>query len=187
MMIYSYRQKLDRLSGVKQKNSFLHKNFTYIILMKKDIEKNKNIFRLCGVPFIEINDQDILIKTANTDYCISMSPLVNNPFVLKVYDKAAEKTEMVSKDVLLRKLCRYFKLEFKHWDSKVNANQETYVKLMPGEIKVGGEYTTTWANPVAKWILKEIVDEQDVILSSPKTGRETMAKYSDLRVWFKQK
>ena len=30
---------------------------------------------------------------------------------------------------------------------------------MPGEIKVGGEYTTTWANPVAKWILKEIVPD----------------------------
>jgi hypothetical protein len=155
--------------------------------MKKDIEKNKNIFRSCNIPFIEINDQDILIKTANTDYCISMSPLGNNPYVFKVYDRGAEKTEIISKEVFIRKMCRYFELDFKHWDTKAKTVQESYIKGMPKEIKIGGEYTTTWANPVAKWILKENINDDDVILRSPKTGREILSKYSDLRVWIKQK
>ena len=154
--------------------------------MKKDIEKNKNILRSCNIPFIEINDQDILIKTANTDYCVSMSPLGNNPYVFKVYDRDAEKTEIISKEVFVRKMCRYFKIDFKHWDTKAKTVQETYIKGMPKEIKIGGEYTTTWANPVAKWILTENINDDDVILRSPKTGREILSKYCDLRVWIKQ-
>jgi hypothetical protein len=66
---------------------------------------------------------------------------------------------------------------------KVDFKEAQYVKELPKEIKIGGEYTTTWANPVAKWVLKEVMEDDQVIMASPKTQRTILSKLSDLRIW----
>jgi len=60
------------------------------------------------------------------------------------------------------------------------------IKEMPADYIIGQLYTTTWANPVAVWVLKEIIGDTDAILASPKTGTNITSKISELRVWVKQ-
>jgi hypothetical protein len=154
--------------------------------MASAIEKNKNIFITCGVPFTEIDDKTIKIVTDNTDYHVSLKPIGNNPYFFLVLDKTSGKNSAVSKEVFLRKMCRYFKIDFKHWDTKAEKKQEEYIKIVPDEIVEGRRYTTHWANPLATWVLKEILDGNNVLLVSPKSGRELLSTIPDLRVWKKQ-
>jgi hypothetical protein len=153
--------------------------------MGKYVENNKEIFRACNIPFKEINDREILIKTENVDYQVTLSQLGNNPFMIRVQNNTDNKTEILSKEVFLRKMCRYFKTEFVHWDPKKILVEQIYTKAIPLDITEGKEYTTTWANPIAKWLLKEIINDEDVILVSQKSNREILSKIPDLRIWVK--
>lgn len=153
--------------------------------MDKSVDKNKQAFISCNIPFKEINEREILIKTQKADYQVSLSQVGNNPFVLIVKTIDDNRSEIISKEVFIRKLCRYFNTEFIHWDPKKRLIETEYTKGDPGDIVEGGEYTTTWADPIAKWFLKEFITDEDVILVSPKTNKELLAKKSDLRVWIK--
>lgn len=153
--------------------------------MGKYVDSNKEIFRSCNIPFKEVSDSEILIKTENIDYHVTLTQLGNNPFMIRVKNNTDNRTEVISKEVFLRKMCRYFKTEFVHWDPKKMLVEQVYTKAIPIDIKEGNEYTTTWANPIAKWRLKEIINDEDVILVSQKSNRELLSKISDLRIWVK--
>lgn len=153
--------------------------------MGKGVDNNKQIFRTCNIPFKEINDREILIKTENVDYKVTLTQLGSNPFMMRVENVTDSRTEIVSKEVFIRRMCRYFKTDFVHWDQKKQLVEQTYTKATPEKIIVGGEYTTTWANPIAKWILKEIINDEDVILVSQKSNRELLSKIPELRIWVK--
>jgi hypothetical protein len=145
--------------------------------------KNRDLFTKYKIPFKESAKDQILIETEKVTYIVDLMPFKNNPFVFKVFNKGACKTTVESKDTFLRKLCKHFNLEFTHWDIKKQHSETQYTKKVPEKIVIGGEYTTTWANPMAKWILTEITDDDLVILSSPKNKRKTLSKLSDLRIW----
>jgi hypothetical protein len=153
--------------------------------MGKYVDTNKQIFRTCNIPFKEINEREILIKTENVDYQVTLTQLGNNPFMIRIKNVGEDRTEIISKEVFLRKMCRYFKTEFVHWDPKKQLVEIVYTKAIPVDITEGKEYTTTWANPIAKWRLKEIINDEDVILVSQKSNRELLSKISDLRIWVK--
>ena len=149
--------------------------------------KNIDLFKKYNIPYREFSKDQIVIETEKITYLVDLIPIKNNSYVFKVLNMTANRTTIESKDTFLRKLCKHFKLEFKHWDMKVDFKETQYVKELPKEIKIGGEYTTTWANPVAKWILKEVMEDDQVLLSSPKSQRPTLSKISDLRVWVVKK
>lgn len=153
--------------------------------MGKYVETNKQIFVSCKIPFKEISDSEILVKTEEVDYQITLTQFGNNPFMMRIKNVGENRTELISKEVLLRRLCRYFKTEFVHWDPKRRVTELQYCKETPKDIVVGKEYTTAWANPMAKWVLKEVIDGQDAILVSQKSNKEILSKISDLRIWVK--
>jgi hypothetical protein len=80
-------------------------------------------------------------------------------------------------------MCNYFKTDFIHWNAKKANTMNQYIKVRPKEIVEGQLYTTTWANPVAQWVLKEYINDDNIILSSPKTNKEILTKSSELMVW----
>lgn len=146
--------------------------------------KNIDLFKKYKIPFREVEENQIIVNTANISYMIDLTPIKNNPYVFKVTDMTHEKVTVESKDKILNRLCKHFNLAYKHWDDKVDFNHQLFEKSMPKEIKVGNEYTTSWAMPLSKWKLKEILDEDDkVILVSPKSKKYTLSKISDLRIW----
>lgn len=145
--------------------------------------KNRDLFVKYNIPFREHSKDQILIETEKVSYVVDLLPFKNNPFVFKVTHLGIGKTSVESKDTFLRRLCKHFKLDFIHWDIKKQHSESQYTKRIPEKIEIGGEYTTVWANPMAKWILTEITDDDQVILISPKNKRKTLSKLSDLRIW----
>ncbi len=145
--------------------------------------KNRDLFAKYNIPFREHSKDQIAVDTAKVTYIVDLLPFKNNPFVFKVLNTNTNKTTVESKDTLLRRFCKHFKLDFVHWDMKRQNSETQWTKKIPEKIEIGGEYTTSWANPMAKWILTEITDDDLVILSSPKNKRKTLSKLSDLRIW----
>jgi hypothetical protein len=145
--------------------------------------KNKDLFTKYNIPFREYSKDQIAIDTAKVTYVVDLMPFKNNPFVFRVVNTNTNKTTVESKDTFLRRLCKHFKLDFIHWDIKKQHSESQYTKKVPEKIEIGGEYTTAWANPMAKWILSEITDDDLAILTSPKNKRKTLSKLSDLRIW----
>jgi hypothetical protein len=153
--------------------------------MENYIENNKKIFKSCGIPFTQTSDTEILIVTNTTDYLVSLLKIGHNTFFFRVYVTSEKKTEIISKEVFVRKMCRFFKTKFVHWDTKMINAEDNYIKTIPKKIVLGLEYTTIWANPFAKWTLKEIINDEDVILHSKKNNKEVLTKTADLRIWSK--
>lgn len=145
--------------------------------------KNRDLFTKYNIPFRDHSKDQIAVDTAKVTYVIDLLPFKNNPFVFKVLNTNTNKTTVESKDTFLRRLCSHFKLNFAHWDIKRQHSESQYTKKVPDKIEIGEEYTTVWANPMAKWVLTEITDDDLAILSSPKNKRKTLSKLSDLRIW----
>ena len=145
--------------------------------------KNRDLFTKYNIPFRDHSKDQIAVDTAKVTYVIDLLPFKNNPFVFKVLNTNTNKTTVESKDTFLRRLCSHFKLNFAHWDIKRQHSESQYTKKVPDKIEIGEEYTTVWANPMAKWVLTEVTDDDLAILSSPKNKRKTLSKLSDLRIW----
>ena len=151
--------------------------------MAGQIEDNKNLFTKYSIPFREHSKDQIAIDTAKVTYIVDLTPFKNNKFVFKITNKSTNKSNVEAKDVFIRKMCRHFKLNFVHWDYRREHKENQYTKKVPERIVIGGEYTTTWANFMAVWTLSEVMEDDQVILLSPKNKRKTLSKLSDLRVW----
>jgi hypothetical protein len=152
--------------------------------MSKEIENNKAIFLINKIPFKEnANKDSIFISTIKVEYEISLKKVGNNPYVFKVIDLTSKKVDVICKEVFTRRMCNYFKTDFIHWNAKKANTMNQYIKVRPKEIVEGQLYTTTWANPVAQWVLKEYINDDNIILSSPKTNKEILTKSSELMVW----
>lgn len=152
--------------------------------MSKEIDNNKAIFLINKIPFREsFNKDSILISTSKVEYEVSLKKVGNNPFVFKVSDLTNGKVDVICKELFTRKMCNYFQLDFIHWDAKKAKLMDQYTKKYPSQIIEGELYTTTWANPVAQWVLKEYINDDNIILASPKTDKEILVKSSDLMVW----
>jgi hypothetical protein len=149
--------------------------------------RNIDLFKKYNIPYREFAKDQIVIDTAKISYLVDLVPIKNNPYVFKVFNMTGNRTTIESKDTFLRRLCKHFKLDFVHWKENVDVVENLYTKEEPKEIKIGNEYTTTWANPVAKWILKDILEDDQVIMVSPKTQRPIISKLSDLRIWIIKK
>ncbi len=145
--------------------------------------RNKDLFTKYKIPFSDYSKDQIVIYTEKVPYVVDLMPFKNNPFVFKVVNLNTKKTTVESKDTFIRKLCKHFKLDFIHWDIRIEHSESQYKKIVPEKIIIGEEYTTVWANPMAKWVLTEITDDDLAILSSPKNKRKTLSKISDLRLW----
>jgi hypothetical protein len=149
--------------------------------------RNIDLFKKYNIPYRDFAKDQIVIDTAKISYLVDLVPIKNNPYVFKVFNMTGNRTTIESKDTFLRRLCKHFKLDFVHWKENVDVVENLYTKEEPKEIKIGNEYTTTWANPVAKWILRDILEDDQVIMVSPKTQRPIISKLSDLRVWIIKK
>jgi hypothetical protein len=149
--------------------------------------RNIDLFKKYNIPYREFAKDQIVIDTAKISYLVDLVPIKNNPYVFKVFNMTGNRTTIESKDTFLRRLCKHFKLDFVHWKENVDVVENLYTKEEPKEIKIGNEYTTTWANPVAKWILRDILEDDQVIMVSPKTQRPIISKLSDLRIWIIKK
>ena len=145
--------------------------------------KNRDLFVKYNIPFRDHSKDQILIDTEKVTYLVDLVPFKNNPFVFTVTNVGINKITVESKDTFLRRLCKHFKLDFVHWDIKKQHSESQYTKKVPEKITIGEEYTTVWANPMAKWVLTEITDDDLAILSSPKNKRKTLSKLQDLRIW----
>lgn len=145
--------------------------------------RNIDLFKKYNIPYRDFAKDQIVVDTAKISFLVDLVPIKNNPYVFKVFNMTANRTTIESKDTFLRRLCKHFKLEFVHWKESTDVIENLYTKEEPKEIKIGNEYTTTWANPVAKWILKDILEDDQVIMVSPKTQRPIISKLSDLRIW----
>lgn len=154
--------------------------------MKKAVQDNLNLFKKYNIPFTLKDEETMLIKTKAIAYEVDLNTFSNNPFVFKVTNKTSNSTKLTSKDTFIQLMCKNFSLPFEHWIEKHRVAQQGMVKEMPEDFIIGQLYTTTWANPVAVWVLKEIIGDTDAILSSPKTGTNITSKISELRVWVKQ-
>jgi len=149
--------------------------------------RNIDLFKKYNIPYRDFAKDQIVIDTAKISYLVDLVPIKNNPYVFKVFNMTGNRTTIESKDTFLRRLCKHFKLDFVHWKENVDVVENLYTKEEPKEIKIGNEYTTTWANPVAKWILRDILEDDQVIMVSPKTQRPIISKLSDLRIWIIKK
>jgi len=149
--------------------------------------RNIDLFKKYNIPYREFAKDQIVIDTAKISYLVDLVPIKNNPYVFKVFNMTGNRTTIESKDTFLRRLCKHFKLDFVHWKESTDVIENLYIKEEPKEIKIGNEYTTTWANPVAKWILRDILEDDQVIMVSPKTQRPIISKLSDLRIWIIKK
>ena len=154
--------------------------------MKTSVQDNINLFKRYNIPFTFKDEENIVIKTKAIVYEVDLNTFSNNPYVFKVINKSTNGTKLTSKDTFMQLMCKNFGLPFEHWIEKYRNAQQGMVKEMPADYIIGQLYTTTWANPVAVWVLKEIIGDTDAILSSPKTGTNITSKISELRVWVKQ-
>lgn len=145
--------------------------------------RNIDLFKKYNIPYRDFSKDQIVVETAKISFLVDLVPIKNNPYVFKVLNLTANRTTIESKDTFLRRLCKHFKLDFVHWKESTDVIENLYIKEEPKEIKIGNEYTTTWANPVAKWILRDILEDDQVIMVSPKTQRPIISKLSDLRIW----
>lgn len=155
--------------------------------MKKSVTDNLNLFKKYNIPFVlGSDDESIEIKTKAILYEVDLNTFSNNQYVFKVTNKTTNKTKLTSKDTFLRLMCLNFNVPFEHWLEKYRSAEQGMVKEMPVDYIIGELYTTTWANPVAAWTLKEIIGDTDAILSSPKSGVNITSKITELRVWVKK-
>lgn len=153
-------------------------------MFMNNTKENKSIFVLNSIPFKEIDDTQILIETQENNYFVYLDGFNGNPFVLKMLVTPNNSIDVVSKEAFVRKMCRYFKKDFVHWDNKKTNVHAQYQKKIPNEIVIGGEYTTSWATPLTKWVLVQILGK-NVILKTIKTKKEIYTTIDDLRVWEK--
>ena len=154
--------------------------------MSKEIENNKAIFLINKIPFKETTNGDsIFISTNKVNYVVSLKKVGNNPYVFKVSDLTNKRVDVVCKEVFTRKMCNVFNTDFIHWDAQKAKVLNQYRKVLPDSIVEGNLYTTTWANPVAQWVLKDFINDDNIILASPKTNKEILVKLSELMVWEK--
>jgi len=98
--------------------------------------KNRDLFTKYNIPFRDYSKDQIAVDTAKVTYIVDLLPFKNNPFVFKVLNTNTKKTTVESKDTLLRRLCKHFKLDFIHWDMKREHSESQYTKKVPDKIRL---------------------------------------------------